>query len=169
MNALSGDAMCLKGYFCESSVNDLQQIFDEANNKSLDKEQIEYLNKRLLSIMQQEKSRGLALWEISPTGQNHIFISSKLCVLINIYGCYILLENWLFFDGELSVSNIRWLENDNLVIFDLNYIVHSEIQKCVCHFSNDNDSFIIFSPIVKQDLDSIGNTEYNIGFIGEWE
>ncbi len=146
------DAMCLNGYFCDSSIHNLQQIFDEANNKILNKEEIAYLNKQLLSILQQEMSRGLTLWEVSAAGHNHIFISSDICVLLNIYGGCVLLSNWLFFDGELTVLNFHWIEKDNLVVFDVYNIVHRKLQKCVCHYSNDNDQFIIFSPFEKKSL-----------------
>lgn len=71
------DAICLKDYFCDSSILDLQLVFDEANNNVLNKNEIADLNGRLLSILQQEMSRGLSFWEVSTTGQNHIFISSK--------------------------------------------------------------------------------------------
>ena len=80
------DAICLKDYFCDNSILDLQLVFDEANNNGLNKDKIADLNGRLLSILQQEMSRGLSFWEVSTTGQNHIFISSNICVLLNIHG-----------------------------------------------------------------------------------
>ena len=143
------DAMYLNGYFCDSSIHDLQLIFDEANNNILNEDRIAYLNEHLLSILQQEMSRGLMLWKVSTTGQNHIIISSNICVLLNIHGGFVLFSSWLFFEGELAIKNLHWIEKDNLVVFDFYYIVHDEYQKCVCHFSNDNDRFIFLSSIEK--------------------
>lgn len=156
------EAVCLERCFCEDSICDLQLIFDEANHDP-DQDKIANLNKRLESVLQQEDSCQFFFCNTSPTGQNHIIISYETVILLNIYGGYVLLTDGLFLDGELDLINIQWIENDNLVVFDLFYIVYNELRKCVCHFSNDDDRFVIFSPMEKMSAEShswsIGNSK----------
>lgn len=83
---------------------------------------------------------------ISPGGTNAIAVKDHLCLLFNIEGVHVLLENDLFDEGELFVRNIRWSEEDRLAVFDLFYIVHNKIQTCICHFSRDG-FFVYFTQI----------------------
>ena len=86
----------------------------------------------------------------SPDGKNHIAVSEDSCFFVNIHGFMIFLSDcWLFFDGELDIRDIQWIEKDNLVLFDFFYIVHDERQKAVCHYSNDKDSFVFLGEIRK--------------------
>lgn len=105
----------------------------------------------LLRILQQEMSVGLISRDTSPSGNHHIIVTDNLCLFINVFGVTVLFENWLFFEGELRVTNFHWIENDNLVVFDIHYIVHDEWQKCVCHFSH-NDFFAYCTPVRKRNL-----------------
>ena len=79
---------------------------------------------------------------------NHIVVKANLCLLINIWGANVLFENWLFYEGELSIKYFQWIEEDNLVVFDIHYLVHNEWQKCICHFANSN-FFTYFTAINK--------------------
>lgn len=137
----------LQGYFQESSILDLAEIFDTANTTKC-KDTIEKLKLDLLSVLQQEMSIGLYKWEVSPSGNNHIVVKANLCLLINIWGANVLFENWLFYEGELSIKYFQWIEEDNLVVFDIHYLVHNEWQKCICHFANSN-FFTYFTAINK--------------------
>ena len=66
---------------------------------------------------------------------------------------FLLFENRLLFDGELSIQNLEWFEEDNLVVFDLFYVVREERQKCICHYSHSG-FFTYFTPI-SQDCNTI--------------
>lgn len=101
-------------------------------------------------------------WEISPSGNNHIVVVDDLCLLFNIGGVRVLFKNVLFLDGELKVINFQWLEEDNLVVFDIHYIVHDEWQKCICHFAH-NGFFAYLTPMreEKYPLNNPGSQELN--------
>ena len=148
MNGLSKDVNRLKHYFCEQSLLSLQSVFDKS---SISTYETVTLNERLLSILLLEESRNISRLirrKTSPDGKNHIVICNDLCFLVNIHGFLILMSNWLFYDGELDIINIQWIDKDNLVLFDAYYIVHDKMQKGVCHYSNE-DSFVFFSEIRK--------------------
>ena len=137
----------LKGHFQDSSICCLAEIFHEANKQGSENV-LHKLRLDLLSVLQQEMSIGLTKWETSPSGNHHIIVTDSLCLFINIFGATVLFENWLFFDGELWITNFHWIEEDNLVIFDVHYIVHNEWEKCICHFALD-DFFTYFTPVNK--------------------
>jgi len=136
----------LNGYFQESSIQLLVEIFDKAN-KSEPEDTSKELQLKLSSILQKEASSvfsPLFRRATSPDGNHHIVVIENLCLLINIWGINVLFENWLFFDGELDVMNFHWNEKDNLVVFDVHFIIHNDVQKCICHFARD-DFFVYFS------------------------
>ena len=67
------------------------------------------------------------------------------CFWLSVHGVKLLFESLLFLEGELALENFRWTERDNLVVFDLYYIVHNERDKCICHFARD-DFFAYIAP-----------------------
>jgi len=138
----------LKGHFQESTLNKLAEIFDKANHMESANTSLRELNSDLLRVLQQEKCSDsyLCYWEISPSANQHIIATQSLCLLINVYGFHVLFENWLFYEGELSLEDFHWIEDDHLVVFNVHYIVHGELEKCICHF-NQTDFFVYFSPI----------------------
>lgn len=125
----------------------LSRIFDEVEEKSnKDCRQDELLQKNLQELYQLESEYGLQNCEVSPSGKYHIWIIDTLCLLVSVNGFLILHDDWLFFDGELIVDNFQWIEEDNLVIFDLNYIIQKKTKKCICHFS-ENAAFVFRSGV----------------------
>lgn len=137
----------LEGRFQESSIFYLADIFHEAN-KLVTEDTLHDLRLDLLSVLQQEMSNVYNRWEVSPSGNNYIVVTCNLCLLINVFGATVLIDNWLFFEGELVVKNFHWIEEDNLVTFDVHYLVCDEWEKCVCHFAHD-DFFTYIVPIDK--------------------
>ena len=154
MNGLSKDVNILKHCFCEQSLISLQSVFDQSD---IGTHETVTLDDKLLSILLLEETRDiprLMLRESSPDGKNHIIICNDLCFMINIHGFIILMYNWLFYEGEMDIINIQWIDKDNLVLFDVYNIVHDEMQKGVCHYTND-ESFVFLSEIRK----GVGRTE----------
>lgn len=147
-----------RGYFSENSIFALTEIFETAKG-TRDKQIIKELELELLSVLQQEKSQritsksefGLNAWEISPKGNNHVIVSYDLCAFVNIYGISLILESVLFCEGEIEILNYHWIEDDNIVVFDVHYIVSNAWQKCICHFEN-TDFFVYFTPIVEDEM-----------------
>lgn len=129
----------LEGCFDEPARSELQTVF--AFGGILDEDT---LNERLRSILQHEKSQSIFFeWKTSPSGTNHLIISSPFIVLVNIYGFLPLMSSALFLDGDLDIRNIHWMEQDHLVSFDAYHIVHDCLQRGICHYSNDDDSFFL--------------------------
>ena len=138
----------LKNHFQDNSIRCLAEIFDKAR-KIESESQIEELQQKLRWVLQEDKSNGLSgiiEWRTSPSGSNHVVATESLCLFINIYGVKVLFENPLFFEGELATTNYHWIEEDNLVVFDVLYIVHDKWEKCICHFAPD-DFFAYLTPI----------------------
>ena len=117
--------------FSKSSICALAKIF-ETSKGIRDEQIIKELESDLLSVLQHEmSSRGFNTWEVSPKGHNHIIVSNDLCAIVNIYGINCIFENVLFFEGELRILNFHWIEDDNIVVFYLHYIVHDKWQTCI--------------------------------------
>ena len=113
--------------------SELTDIFLTAHNTK-DEKILHDLQSKLCEILKRLRLH----FKSSPDGNQHIIIIDKLCVLINIYGIYYLFYSFLFSEGELSISNVHWIEKDNLVVLDLHYMVHDLEQKCICHFDRDD-------------------------------
>lgn len=123
----------------------MRNIFDTANN--IESENVlENLQFDLMNVLQREKSNGLYMWEISPSGKNHIAVVEDMCLLFNVFGVKVLFTDGLYFDGELRNTNFHWIEKDNLVLFDVHYIVRDTWEKCICHYAY-NDFGVYFSNI----------------------
>lgn len=144
---------CLENYFHENSIHTLQCVFDKFNNPFLTEAEKIQLQSDFLSVIRNENNRGIKHAAVSPNGMNFIYclFESGQYILMNMDGITVLFQNWMIFEGELDICNVQWIEKDSLVVFDLFYIVRSEIQKCICHFSNDSSAFIYFTDIRKVD------------------
>ncbi len=140
----------LNHVFSNHSNELLHRIFLRANDKHR-KETLLSIKNNLLYILHDEESMSLDpfLWKSSPSGDNHIIFAKDLCFFINIYGIIALFQNWLFFEGEMSIEHIHWIEHDNLVVFEKYFIVHNERQEVICHYSNDANAFVHSGEIVK--------------------
>ncbi len=128
----------------------MDQVFSESINSNLKS----WFNNKLLAILQFEEYRKPRLYfemKHSPDGMNHIVVCDDLCFFVNIYGLALLKEDFIFMDGELGIENIQWIERDNLVLFDLYYIVHGDRQKVICHYSNDENSFVYLTALTEDD------------------
>ena len=141
----------LNNYFQRSSIYTLQSIFDRFHAPFVSEAEKIQLQYAFLSVIREEHKNGQKAISVSPNGMNFLFclFENYQYVLLNMDGISVLFENALIFEGELDVWNVQWIEKDNLVTFDLFYIVHSKIQKCICHFSNDSSAFIFFSEFCK--------------------
>ena len=137
------------GEFQEQSLISLDRIFQAAGSGSLTEKEIQELNLDLLGVLQGEMSIGLKYWESQ--GDNHLVVTSYKCILINLYGARVLLSGWEFFEGDIIVQNIRWMEKDHLILLSFFYPSREEHMKCVCHFSNDGDEFVLLGPTEKAD------------------
>ena len=148
-----------EGIFTESSLCTLFEIF-ETSRKTQNKKIIKELESLLSSVLKQEDNMKIRTWE-SPNGNNYIIVSKNLCLFINVYGINILFDSWLFDEGELEILNFHWIECDNMVVFDVYYIVHDIRQKCICHFAND-DFFVYFTNETKfSNIASIDDSSFN--------
>ena len=144
------DMEFLNGDFSAESLTALQEIFTEANNKPLQEEKISELKTKLVKVTLDEVFRGLEALERSPSGDVFLIVTRRCnCILLNIYGVRFLFRDVLFDEGEVMLKNIQWIESDNLLVFDKHYIVHNESQKCICHFTNDDNAFTYFTDICK--------------------
>ena len=123
----------LHNHFQESAIRKMAEIFQAANATS-DHAVEEQLRAELLSVLQSEKDNGLILRGQSPSQSDHIVISKNLCMFVNIYGAHVLIDNWLFWDGEMWILNFQWLEEVHLVAFDVHFIVDNKWEKCICHY-----------------------------------
>ncbi len=164
MNGFSKNTDILKEYFCDQSLRALQSIFERTHIINNAKN----LNLKLLSVLQTEESKGdkLMIRNTSPSGKNHIVIVNDLCFLINIHGFIIFMSNGLFYEGELDITNIHWIEADNLVLFDAYYIVHGDREKGICHYSNDENSFVFFYEEKKESRNTISAITESFNLIG---
>ncbi len=138
------DVNFLETHFQKASISALEEIFTKTQ-KVIAQEEKERLKLELVSILRQETSDRMTIWEVSPSGENHIVFIDHICFFINIYGAMPILSSWLFFEGELDIKNIHWMEDDRLVLFDVYYIVHGKVEKCICHYSNNSDAFCYFT------------------------
>lgn len=68
---------------------------------------------------------------------------------VNIHGLIIFMSSGYFLEGDLDITDIQWIETDNLVLFDIYHIPYGEKKKMICHYSNDNDCFVFCSEIRK--------------------
>lgn len=48
----------------------------------------------------------------------------------------------IFYDGEMGVGNINWLDSENILVFYKYYIVHDMYRKVVVSFDDRNSFFI---------------------------
>ena len=129
----------------------LKDIFEEANGSVLYTSQQKRLHQKLSALLETLKNRSLLFFSSSPSGENHVFSYRNIYALVNIYGIKVLYQSWLIDEGELGTYNIRWMEKDHLLVVDFYFIVHEEITTCVCHYTNDNDGFIYFTPIISME------------------
>lgn len=123
----------LKGYFQESSMAKLKEIFDAASKRPTEA-MLKVLKFELLAVLEQEKNLGVMERVSSPSGNNHIVVVNSLCIIINLQGLHVVREDLLFCEGELAMRNFQWIEEDNLVLFDLYWIVHDNTERLVCHY-----------------------------------
>lgn len=119
--------------------SELDDIFLTAHNTK-DEKILHDLQSKLREILKRLPLHSKS----SPDGNHHIVFIKDMCILINVYGIYYLFSNFLFYEGELEISNYHWIEKDSLVVLDLHYIVHDLEQKCICHFDR-NDHFVYFT------------------------
>lgn len=147
------DLSFLRGNLNDSTICRLERIFATANN-TREESVRKKLQEELRSVFQQENPGDIFDWEISPSGNNHVIIAGSLCLFVNIWGIRVLFKNYLFLEGELWIKNFHWIERDNLVIFDLHYIVHDEVESCICHFAPD-DFLVYFTAARKKSPESI--------------
>lgn len=146
------DLSFLRGNLNDCTIYRLERIFETANN-TREESVRKKLQEELRSVFQQENPVDVFDWEISPSGNNHVIITGPLCLFVSIWGIKVLFKNYLFPEGELWIENFHWIESDNLVIFDLYYIVHNEVQSCICHFAPD-DFFVYFTAAKKKFTES---------------
>ncbi len=136
-------AAFLEGRFSEETIRSLDAMFAEAQGRITPSEKQE-LSRKLLSLLREEIMHGNSmtqLYKSAPSGAYHLVSVDERCFLLSIYGILPLFTESLFLEGEAGLGRVRWMEADNLVVFELFYIVHSEYQTCVCHYSNDEGAF----------------------------
>ncbi len=135
----------LRSYFQETSVRSLSYIFARARSGNISQIERRELNRALASVLAEEKKTGMTQWEISPSGQNHLFIKDAIFVLFSIYGAIRITEDHRYYEGELGVKNLQWMENDHLLLYEEYYIVRNLLRTCVCHYSHDGSAFVFFT------------------------
>ena len=137
----------MKDFFYPNSIASLQPIFEKFNLPFVNDAEKAKLQAEFLSIVEREKSQKKALCYVSPNGLNFIFcvFEQGKCFLLNPRGATLLFQDRRIYEGELNISNVQWMEQDNIVIVDIYDIVSEELKKCICHFSNDWNQFVYFT------------------------
>ena len=130
----------LQGYFQESSMAKLEEIFSAASKRPTEAA-LKVLKMELLAVLEQEKNLGVMDRASSPSGNNHVIVVDSQCIIINLQGIHLIRDDLLFCEGELAMLNFQWIEEDNLVLFDLYWIVHDDTERIVCHYA-EPDFFV---------------------------
>lgn len=130
----------------------LQTIFKLAHSGGLSSTEEKNLKDRLLRILECEaEGASESIYHSEAHDANIVVVTYTKILLLNIFGIRILLDDSsLFIEGELDIRNIQWIDQYDLLIFDLFYIVQSRSQRCVCRFSNSEKGYVQFSQV--QDL-----------------
>ena len=133
----------LEDYFLPESIRNLQSIAEQLNEGHNNAADIIRLKESFLSIVEFEKRRNNMPKSVSPSGLNFVFLVFERYeyILLNPYGAVRLCGDALIYEGEAEALNFVWMEEDNLLLFDFYYIVHSEIRKHICHFTRDDTAF----------------------------
>lgn len=131
---------------CETLVS-LSEIF-EASKHVGDELEIQELRRNLRKILENElvanrSFSGMFWLKISPKGTACFFVSFTRAFVVTIHGIFVVFESALLYEGDLSIINLRWIEDENLVLFDVRDIVREEEQQhYICHYVVGKDFFI---------------------------
>lgn len=134
----------LFGCLEEDAVSRLGEIFETAN-QTRDEDKLRALQSELKWILRTGKK---IKWMSAPSGTVHIGVVDEYCLLVDVYGVKVLFTDYRFLDGEQDVLNFHWMEEDHLVVFDALYIVRNLVDKCICHYTQE-DFFVYLSPVRK--------------------
>lgn len=129
--------------FLPDSIKTLRYLFDTLNDPGVNAANVVRLKQTYLSIVEQEQTRRNTPIANSPDGMNFIYrlMDPGCYLLLTPYGIIPLVKNFLISEGELGLDNIKWMEEDHLLTYDLFYIVHNQRQIGVCHYSHDGNAF----------------------------
>lgn len=143
------DPDILSEQFLQPSIRSLRSIFQRANRGALTDAEAASLGLELSAVLQDETRRGFSphcggiqSWNPSPSGKNHLIFAGDLCAVVTIHGVFPLLYSCLHQEGDLFLHQIRWIEVDHLVLFDLCYLLGSEKKTVVCHYSPNDSAFV---------------------------
>lgn len=134
-------------FFTETALQAMGRIFHQAHRCSPESIEERALNLRLLEILQKDRHRNQRMINTSPNGKNHVVVSLGACMLINIFGVVLIFDSPLYFEGDISIQNIRWIENDHLLLLDAYNIPNGETETYICHYSNDDHAFVYYTPV----------------------
>lgn len=131
-----------RDYFTEPARMALEDIFWSTKNGNLTDGEEQELNCRLAEVLSGEAHREQRIRDISPSGKTYLVTSAGGCILVNIYTAMHLFDSPLYFDGEMAIRNIRWMEDDRILQFETHSILHGDVHGYVCHYSPDNNAFV---------------------------
>lgn len=144
----------LEDFFQKESVVELKEILGKLHGMSGNRAERILLLQRYLAVIEGEKQHNAVPVSTSPSGMAFIYCDYERAryILLSLNGMVELFQNWLICEGELDVCDVLWMEKDHLVVFDVAYIVHGEVETCVCHFTNDDNGFVFFSKTRKKNI-----------------
>ena len=147
----------LHNYFSDSNIFSIINIISQGRQLEIDRPK-DYLQKKielqdeLFTVMQSEamssKNHLRCFFQHFALGWTHIVVIFDKAFLINIYGCRIVCSDCLFSEGELVIRNLREIEGEHIILFDLDYIVRGGRQHVICYY--DFDDFMVWKGHIKE-------------------
>lgn len=148
------DTEFLKNYLTETALLELREIFCQARSGNLSQAEERELNQRLSDVLKHDRHWNQRIRDIAPSGRNYLVTSVGGCILVNIYGAMLIFDSPLYFEGDVAIRKIRWMEEDRLLVFEAHNIPYSETETYICHYSKDDNAFVYFTPSRSQRPDS---------------
>lgn len=136
----------LKEYVTETAFLELEDIFRQAASDRLSQAEEEELNRRLEYVLKQDTAHCQRIRDISPSGKNYLVISVGGCILVNIFTAILIFDSPLLFEGDVAIRNIRWIEEDRIVLLDACNICYGKTETYICHYSPDQNAFTHYTP-----------------------
>ena len=136
----------LKKHVTETAFLELEDIFRQAGSGRLSQAEEEELNSRLENVLKHDTLCFQSIRDISPNGKNYLLTSAGGCILVNIYTSVLIFDSSLYFEGNVAIRNIRWIEEDCLLLLDAYNICYCEKETYICHYSPDQNAFTYYTP-----------------------
>lgn len=67
-------------------------------------------------------------------------------MIINLNGVALLFEVPCYFEGDVSIQNVRWIEEDHLVLFNAYNVPHRACHTYICYYADSDAAFVYATP-----------------------